>query len=125
MPSLFLSLMLLLPQSTQVDDVVVVAHRLAPLVSVTVDGDVDSSALVRSDPIGIRCGAHRFQYDAYAAPRLCWIRRPAGEVIHLRAENDAGFIVRWEGCEPSGDGRECTVRSAADGVQVHAVFARP
>lgn len=124
MSSLFFALILFLPQFAEVNDIVVVGHRLAPLVSVTVEGDIPATTLIRSDPVGIRCGAPRSQYESYGAPRICWIRRPVGEAIRLHAENDAGFAIRWEGCEPTEDGRGCTVTSASDGESVKVSFTR-
>jgi hypothetical protein len=124
MSSLFFVLTLILSQSAELDDIMVVGERLSPLVSVTVEGDIPTTTLVRSDPAGIRCGASRSKYDSYGAPRTCWIRRPVGEVVHLQAENDAGFRIRWEGCEPTGDGRGCTVTSAFGGGNIKVSFTR-
>jgi len=50
------------------------------------------------------------------------MRRPAGEIIRLRVENDAGFSVRWEGCEPTDDDRGCAVISASDAGNVKVSF---
>jgi hypothetical protein len=122
MLSLLLILALSPSQSAEVNDIVVVGQRLPPLVSVTIEGDVPATTLVRSSPEGIRCGAARFKYEYYGAPRICWMRRPAGEMIRLRVENDAGFSVRWEGCEPTDDDQGCAVISASDAGNVKVSF---
>ncbi|MBN9467044.1 hypothetical protein [Brevundimonas sp.] len=109
---------------TTLADVVVEAHRIDPLLTVAVSGEVTQNAIVRSDPVGVRCGLTRFQYDAYEAPRLCWIRTPAGASIRLRAENAgaSNWRVEWRGCEASADGAECVLAMPSDGAQVEARF---
>ena len=109
---------------TTLTDIIVEAHRIDPLLTVTVSGDVTHTAIIRSDPVGVRCGPTRFQYDAYEAPRLCWIRTPAGTSIRLRAENAgaANWRVEWRGCETSVGGAECVLAMPSDGAQVEARF---
>lgn len=109
---------------TTLTDIIVEAHRIDPLLNVVVSGDVTHNAIVRSDPVGVRCGLVRFQYDAYEAPRLCWIRTPAGTPIHLRAENAgaSNWRVEWRGCEASADGAECVLTMPSGGTQVEAAF---
>ncbi|KAK0350484.1 hypothetical protein LTR94_028842, partial [Friedmanniomyces endolithicus] len=98
----------------QLEDVVVVGQRVDPRVTVTVSGDVSVRALVRSDPVGVRCGAGRYQYEAYASPRLCWIRRPAGSEIVFRAEGLGADSFHWSGCTPGADPLECRLTMSAD-----------
>ena len=109
---------------TLLTEIVVEAHRIDPLMTVTASGNVTPNAIIRSDPVGVRCGPARFQYDAHAAPRLCWIRTPAGTSIRLRAENPGAsdWKVEWRGCEASADGMECVVAMPSNGAQVSASF---
>jgi hypothetical protein len=111
-------------EPTTLTDIIVEAHRIDPLLSVTTSGSTTRSAIVRSDPVGVRCGPTRFQYDAYEAPRLCWIRTPVGTPIHLKAENPSIELwrVEWKGCEPSVNGTECDLTMPAQGAEVSATF---
>ena len=112
---------------TVVADVTIVAHPVDPLLTVVVDGDLQLESLVRSDPVGVRCGAHEHRYSSLGSPRLCWIRRPAGSDIVLSAE-DAGaygsnWRVAWEGCIPSENGRSCRL-TLDDATEVRATYSR-
>ncbi|TFW15196.1 hypothetical protein EGY25_00980 [Brevundimonas intermedia] len=111
-------------EPTTLNDIIVEAHRVDPLLSVTASGGATHNAIVRSDPVGVRCGPTRFQYDAYEAPRLCWIRTPAGTPIRLKAENPGtlGWHVEWRGCEASADETECVLTMPAQGAEVSATF---
>jgi len=117
----------LTPPSPAADlgEIIVHGARIDPLVSVVVIGDPPVTTIIRSDPVGVRCGADSHQYDRYAAPRLCWIRRPAGETVRLRAEGDDGLVLRWTGCTPGPDGRDCTVQTSVAGSRVTAEFSIP
>lgn len=114
------------PAATVLPDVVVEGQKLDPLITVVVTGDIPAEALVRSDPIGVRCGVAALQYDAYASPRLCWIRRPEAEVVHLTAEGldrlGQGWTVEWTGCDPQPDGRRCDIAVPRAGASVTARF---
>ncbi|MDP3801019.1 hypothetical protein [Brevundimonas sp.] len=115
------------PSPATLTDVVVEGHRLDPLVAVAVVGEVPAEILVRSDPVGIRCGATAWRYSPYAAPRLCWIRRPPGEPVRLTAEGpnlSGGWTIEWQGCQPLPDGLHCDLSVPGDGVTVHARFRR-
>ncbi len=111
-------------EATTLTDIVVEAHRIDPLLSITASGGATRNAIVRSEPVGVRCGATRFQYDPYEAPRLCWLRTPAGTRIHLRAENPGttGWRVEWQGCDATANGAECVLIMPAQGTVVSATF---
>jgi hypothetical protein len=111
-------------EPTTLPEIVVEAQRLDPLLTVTVSGDVTQQAIIRSDPVGVRCGVSRYQYDAYAAPRLCWVRTPAHTSVHLRSENGGtpSSRVQWQGCTPSDDGAECVLEMPMTGAHVEATF---
>ena len=106
--------------------ILVEAHRTDPLVSVTVSGDIGVETIVESDPVGVRCGISRYTYAPYAAPRLCWIRRPAGQVVRLTArpghEMAANWSVNWQGCTVQADGRSCLVNVTSQGAKVEVAF---
>ena len=112
---------------TVVADVTIIAHPVDPLLTVVVDGDLQLESLVRSDPVGVRCGAHEHRYATLGSPRLCWIRRPAGSEIVLSA-HDAGVFgadwsIVWEGCAPREDGRSCRL-TLNDATEVRATYSR-
>lgn len=113
---------------TIVDDVTVVAAPIDPLLTVTVTGSLRMESLVRSEPVGVRCGASEHRWAHLGRPRLCWIRRPTGSEIILSA-SDVGahgsdWRVEWRGCEPFGAGDRCRVTLTADETRVEAVFTR-
>ncbi|MFN4295811.1 MAG: hypothetical protein ACK4FB_03140 [Brevundimonas sp.] len=110
---------------TTVSDVTVVARPIDPLLTVMVDGDLDVESLVRSDPSGVRCGAHEHRYAASGSPRLCWIRRPAGSEIVLSA-HDVGsdWRVEWHGCALIDEGRRCRVTLNDDETEIRATYRR-
>lgn len=112
---------------TVVADVTIVARPLDPLLTVVVDGDLRLESLVRSDPVGVRCGAHAHRYASLGSPRLCWIRRPAGSEVLLSAQDAGAFgsawRVVWAGCTPSEDGRSCRVTLNGE-TEVRATYSR-
>lgn len=114
------------PAATVLPDVMVEARD--PLITVTVLGDVPVEVIVRSAPIGVRCGAGAFRYDRYEAPRLCWIRRPHEDVVRLTAEGldklGPGWAVDWDGCDPQPDPLTCDVSVPIAGANVTARFHR-
>ena len=103
----------------------VVAEARDPLITVRVVGEIPVEVIVRSAPIGVRCGASAFQYERLDSPRLCWIRRPYAEIVHLTAEGlGSGWTVEWDGCDPQPDPRACDVSTPRDGATVTARFHR-
>lgn len=112
---------------TTVGDVTIIAAPINPLLVVTVTGDLQMESLVRSDPIGVRCGAYEHRWGAYGRPRLCWTRRPVGTEIVLTASDGdrAGeWRVEWRGCEAFDDDRRCRLTLTGD-TEVEVVFTRP
>jgi hypothetical protein len=132
MTAVLLSLLLAVATPQEVpanlSDVVVRGKRLTQLVSVSVAGDVPVEVLVRSDPVGVRCGVTRFRYDRFAAPRLCWIKRPEGEEIRLEVEGmerlGVGWVAEWEGCEPQAASMQCTLLVPPAGASVSVRIRR-
>lgn len=127
---LFLPLALALTQAaspTTVEGIVVEGAQDGRL-TVTVTGDIPAETIVRSEPVGIRCGVARHTYDPYGAPRLCWFRKPGGTPVHLRVEGmqalGAGWTVQWTGCEPDADGLGCTLEAPRYAAEVRAAFQR-
>lgn len=113
---------------TIVDDVTVVAAPIDPLLTVTVVGALRMESLVRSEPVGVRCGASEHRWADLGRPRLCWIRRPTGSEIILSASDVGAYgsdwRVEWRGCEAFGAGDRCRVTLSADETEVEAVFSR-
>lgn len=112
---------------TVVDGLTVVAQPLEPVLTVNVDGDVRMESLIRSEPVGVRCGAHRYRYERLGSPRQCWMDTASGNEVVLTA-SDVGVYggdwqVEWRGCEPFGAGDRC--RLILNGqTEVQAVFIR-
>lgn len=113
---------------TVVQDVTVVAQPIDPLLTVSVRGAERVETMVRSEPVGVRCGAREHRYAYLGGPRLCWIRRPAGSEIILSASDigayGADWQVEWRGCEPFDQGDRCRVTLLANETEVEAVFSR-
>lgn len=113
------------PQETRLSGVEVMATRQS-LVTVSVSGNVTEAAIIRSQPVGIRCGLDRYQYNYHAAPRLCWTRQRGGSTITLQAEGaealGPNWRVEWTGCTPSADGRSCVLQAEHPDMPVRAVF---
>lgn len=112
-------------EPTTLTEVLVEGRRINPLLTVAATGEATPTAIVRSDPVAIRCGLASYQYHEYAAPRLCWLRAPAGAAILLRAEQAeaSGWSVEWRGCEPSADGKECALTMPPEGARVEVRFS--
>lgn len=103
----------------EVEPVIVIGRPNDPLLTVHVQGDVGAATLVRSEPIGVRCGGHAFRYEEYGKPRLCWLRISRGAEIVLSASGPGQ--VTWTGCEPYDNGRHCRLRMG-EFADVTAVF---
>ncbi len=101
------------------------AKRSDTLVTVVVNDDAPEEATIISAPVGIRCGARRFEYSRNEAPRLCWTRDLPGTAVHLSAKAPqswgSAWRVEWSGCETS-DSRGCDVALGRADVQVEARF---
>lgn len=112
----------------QLSDVVVEGRRPDPRLTVSVTGAIPVEVIVRSDPAGIRCGAARFQYEPFAAPRLCWVRRPQGEMITLTVEGmdrfGPGWVAEWEGCEPRAAPTQCSILVPPGGASINVRIHR-
>ena len=104
----------------EIEPLVVVGRITDPLLTVHVDGDLSVGSLVRSDPIGVRCGGHAYRYAQYGKPRLCWLRISRGAEIVLSASGPGR--VTWTGCEPYDDGRHCRLRMG-EVADVRAVYS--
>ncbi|WP_128115892.1 hypothetical protein [Brevundimonas diminuta] len=120
-----LTLFLLQDPVTDLGFLEVKGRRLDTRLTVEVNEDAPLQAIVVSSPVGIRCGAQRFEFDRYEAPRLCWVRAMSGTSVQLtaRVPESWGEVwrVEWSGCEAS-DERSCAALISQNDLKITARF---
>jgi hypothetical protein len=111
--------------ATEVEAITVTARKYN--LNVTVGGDVDTSTMVTSAPVGVYCGGGQYRFERWGSFDQCWLLTSGRQEVLLVASREgrygAEWTVSWTGCEPFAEGKGCRLTVTGDAV-VSAVFTR-